>query len=67
MGIGNLQDPNAVSASGAVGSIWTQANLQMTGLMNNPDFLRQMSDLMSRPEVVDQVSDSQAVRRASFS
>lgn len=32
------------------------ANLQMTGLMNNPEFLRQMSDLMSRPEVVDQVS-----------
>lgn len=28
----------------------------MTGLMNNPEFLRQMSDLMSRPEVVDQVS-----------
>lgn len=29
--------------------------MQMTGLMNNPEFLRQMSDLMSRPEVVDQV------------
>lgn len=28
----------------------------MTGLMDNPDFLRQMSDLLSRPEVVDQVS-----------
>lgn len=28
----------------------------MTGLMDNPEFLRQMSDLMSRPEVVEQVS-----------
>ncbi|BEJ12891.1 hypothetical protein CspHIS471_0300650 [Cutaneotrichosporon sp. HIS471] len=38
MGLGNLNDPNA-----------------MTGLMDNPDFLRQMSDLLSRPEVVDQM------------
>ncbi|GMK57916.1 hypothetical protein CspeluHIS016_0407500 [Cutaneotrichosporon spelunceum] len=38
MGLGNLNDPNA-----------------MTGLMDNPEFLRQMSDLLSRPEVVDQM------------
>ncbi|CAK9782761.1 hypothetical protein CC85DRAFT_285626 [Cutaneotrichosporon oleaginosum] len=38
MGIGNLNDPNA-----------------MTGLMDNPEFLRQMSDLLARPEVVDQM------------
>lgn len=52
MGIGNLQDPNAVSVFQRANR---PANVQMTGLMNNPDFLRQMSDLMSRPEVVDQV------------
>lgn len=55
MGIGNLQDPNAVSAL-ELAHDYGSANTQMTGLMNNPEFLRQMSDLMSRPEVVDQVS-----------
>lgn len=28
----------------------------MTGMMDNPEFLRSMSDMMSRPEVIDQVS-----------
>ncbi|WWD01625.1 hypothetical protein V866_008570 [Kwoniella sp. B9012] len=27
----------------------------MTGMMNNPDFLRSMADMMSRPEVLDQI------------
>ncbi|WVW83351.1 hypothetical protein I302_105370 [Kwoniella bestiolae CBS 10118] len=27
----------------------------MTGMMNNPDFLRSMSEMMSRPEVLDQI------------
>jgi hypothetical protein len=27
----------------------------MTGMMDNPEFLRSMSDMMSRPEVIDQV------------
>lgn len=28
----------------------------MTGMLDNPEFLRSMSEMMSRPEVVDQVS-----------
>lgn len=27
----------------------------MTGMMDNPEFLRSMSDMMSRPEVIDQI------------
>jgi hypothetical protein len=28
----------------------------MTGMMDNPEFLRSMSDMMARPEVIEQVS-----------
>jgi hypothetical protein len=54
MGVGNPNDPNAVSRSFPLIPS-QQADIQMLGLMDNPEFLRQMSDLMSRPEVVDQV------------
>jgi hypothetical protein len=54
MGMNNLADPNAVRHH--VSSLVKQLMLQMTGMMDNPDFMRSMSEMMSRPEVIDQVS-----------